>query len=147
MTFRRSSTTTNTQSSSQGESALLSPSIETSEQITGGRYAKHQVLDLYNQYQASNTTNGDVEGILDPSWNPTHSNGTNSRSWVRNSDSGDNHGPYGCWDQAGEQRPISLEALTDAEILVSFSKSYSRFVADNHRFTLAMSIRPSNHKT
>ena len=123
LTFRRSSTTPNAQSSSQGDSALLTPNMETSDQAGDTRYAKNQILEVYNQHQAPDPPNGDVNVILDPNWDPVHSNGTSGRGWIRSSDSGDTHGPYGCWDQNGDQRPIALEAMTDSERLVSFPQS------------------------
>lgn len=105
-----------TTQTSNGSNAPISnqPPIGGNEQSTDTRYSKADMLAAYNSMQKP----------LDPSdyvlFDREHTNGINGRaSWGKSSDNRDNNGAMACWDEEGTNIPISLQAMTEEEKLVS----------------------------
>ncbi|ESZ93811.1 hypothetical protein SBOR_5806 [Sclerotinia borealis F-4128] len=82
------------------------------------RYPKAHLLDLYQKHREakdSGARNGDVSRLYVEGWNPGQSNGTNGRAWSKVPDGRETHGPDACWDMSGNQRPVSLEEMSEEQ--------------------------------
>jgi PERQ amino acid-rich with GYF domain-containing protein len=127
--FRRQSNAP-TDTSSQAEPAVQTPSAETQdvqppvnpsyESSTDPRYTKDRILDIFKTQQNSDAPRRDVSNLYVGNWDPGHSNGTNGRGWGKSHDGRDNHGPTVCWDANGSVQPIGLEEMSEVERSVSF---------------------------
>ncbi|KAF4629921.1 hypothetical protein G7Y89_g8221 [Cudoniella acicularis] len=127
LTLRRPSTTPFAPTSSQGDVPMSASGLETQpsqqmptsvpyEQPTETRYSKNQLLDIYRAQEESGDLNGDVSRLFVNNWNPEQSNGANGRSgWGKSNDGRESYGPEICWDQSGNNRPISLEEMSEQE--------------------------------
>ncbi|KAF7866732.1 hypothetical protein EAF04_005574 [Stromatinia cepivora] len=129
LTFRRSSNAPHTLSAQVDN--LPAQSLEVSEDLPHQqtqsyepsvpadlRYPKSHLLDLYQKHREakdSGARNGDVSRLYVEGWNPGQSNGTNGRAWGKVTDGRETHGPDACWDMTGNQRPVSLEEMTEEE--------------------------------
>lgn len=124
--FRRTSTTSFAQSSSQVDPLLPTPTAEaptsyqpsaTLEQPSDNyRYSKESLLDIYQQLKESGTLKEDASHLFAENWNPEQSSVTNGRSgWGRQVDARDNHGPEVCWNKNADTEPMALQDMTEEE--------------------------------
>ncbi|KAF2109925.1 hypothetical protein BDV96DRAFT_554111 [Lophiotrema nucula] len=85
--------------------------------VVEGRYSRSQLLQLFQEQQASDELRDGLSSLFVGSWEPNISNGTSSASWGRR----DDHGREGqggvdlCWDKDGGILPLSLNELTEEE--------------------------------
>lgn len=124
--FRRTSTTSFAQSSSQADPPLPTPTAETPtsyqpsatlEQPSDNyRYSKESLLGIYQQLKESGTLKEDASHLYAENWNPEQSSVTNGRSgWGRQADARDNHGPEVCWNKNADTEPMALQDMTEEE--------------------------------
>lgn len=81
------------------------------------RYAREQLLDLYQQQRDAGELSTGLDELVVGDWPDTMSNGVSATKWNRRDEHKADyaHGPEACWDRHGNTEPLALTDMTDEE--------------------------------